>query len=111
MGDSYMQTVKYFNLVGDEDDIRSELFKRRHADTFSYTGMRLALPLEGCAAAEGFSPTSPLDRTRGVRIIGASTKSLLPDNHQKGKKMIMIVGNQEGGEGRGEGRGERRERR
>jgi len=31
-----MQTVKYFNLVGDEDDIGSARFKWSHASTFSY---------------------------------------------------------------------------
>jgi len=31
-----MQTVKYFNLVGDEEDIRNERFKWSRASTFSY---------------------------------------------------------------------------
>ena len=39
-----MQTVKYFNLVGDEEDIGNERFKWSRASTFSYIGMRLALP-------------------------------------------------------------------
>ena len=40
-----MQTVKYFNLVGDEEDIGNERFKWSRASTFSYIRMRLALPL------------------------------------------------------------------
>jgi len=31
-----MQTVKYFNLVGDEEDIGNERFKWSRASTFSY---------------------------------------------------------------------------
>ena len=31
-----MQTVKYFNLVGDEEDIGNERFKWSRATTFSY---------------------------------------------------------------------------
>jgi len=31
-----VQTIKYFNLVGDEDDIGSEHFKWSRASTFSY---------------------------------------------------------------------------
>jgi len=44
-----MQTVKYFNLVGDEDDIGSARFKWSHASTFSYhrnaIGLAVALQL------------------------------------------------------------------
>ena len=43
-----MQTVKYFNLVGNEEDIGNERFKWSRASTFGYTamiGMLLALPL------------------------------------------------------------------
>ena len=40
-----MQTVKYFNFVGDEKDIGNERFKWSRASTFGYNKMRLALPL------------------------------------------------------------------
>ena len=40
-----MQTVKYFNLVGDEEDIGNEHFKWSRASTIHYARMRLALPL------------------------------------------------------------------
>ena len=40
-----IQTVKYFNLVGDEEDIGNERFKWSRASAFAIIGMRLALPL------------------------------------------------------------------
>jgi len=38
-----MQTVKYFNLVGDEDDIGSERFKWSRASTFNYNRHAIGL--------------------------------------------------------------------
>jgi len=40
-----MQTVKYFNLVEDEEDIGNERFKWSRASTSAIIGMRLVLPL------------------------------------------------------------------
>ena len=40
-----MQTVKYFNLVGDEEDIGNERFKWNGLAHSAIIGMRLALPL------------------------------------------------------------------
>jgi len=38
-----MQTVKYFNLVGDEEDIGNERFKWSRASTFSYNRNAIGL--------------------------------------------------------------------
>jgi len=38
-----MQTVKYFNLVGDEEDIRNERFKWSRARTFRYNRNEIGL--------------------------------------------------------------------
>ena len=42
-----MQTVKYFNLVGDEDDIGSARFKWSRAGTFSYNRNAIGLAVAG----------------------------------------------------------------
>jgi len=38
-----MQTVKYFHLVGDEEDIGNERFKWSRASTFSYNRYAIGL--------------------------------------------------------------------
>ena len=45
-----MQTVKYFNLVGDEDDIGSERFKWRRASTFNYSRNAIGLAVAYASA-------------------------------------------------------------
>ena len=45
-----MQTVKYFNLVGDEEDIRNERFKRSRARTFSYNRNEIGLAVAYASA-------------------------------------------------------------
>ena len=48
MGD--VQTVKYFNLVGDEDDIGSECFKWSCASTFSHNRNAIGLAVAYASA-------------------------------------------------------------
>ena len=43
VGVADMQTVKYFNLVGDEEDIGNERFKWSRASTFSYNRNAIGL--------------------------------------------------------------------
>ena len=45
-----MQTVKYFNLVGDEEDIRNERFKWSRASTFSYNKNAIGLAVAYASA-------------------------------------------------------------
>ena len=45
-----MQTVKYFNLVGDEDDIGNERFKWSRASTFSYNRNAIGLAVAYASA-------------------------------------------------------------
>jgi len=45
-----MQTVKYFNLVGDEDDIGNERFKWSRASTFSYNRNAIGLAIAYASA-------------------------------------------------------------
>jgi len=45
-----MQTVKYFNLVGDEDDIGSERCKWSRASTFSYNRNAIGLAVAYASA-------------------------------------------------------------
>ena len=45
-----MQTVKYFNLVGDEEDIGNERFKWSRASTFSYNRNAIGLAVAYASA-------------------------------------------------------------
>jgi len=45
-----MQTVKYFNLVGDEEDIRNERFKWSQTSTFSYNRNAIGLAIAYASA-------------------------------------------------------------
>ena len=45
-----MQTVEYFNLVGDEEDIGGESFKLSRTSTFSYNRKAIGLAV-ACASA------------------------------------------------------------
>jgi len=45
-----MQTVKYFNLVGEQEDIRNERFKRSRASTFSYNRNAIGLAVTYASA-------------------------------------------------------------
>ena len=45
-----MQTIKYFNLVGDEEDIRNERFKWSRASTFSYNRNAIGLAVAYASA-------------------------------------------------------------
>jgi len=45
-----MQTVKYFNLVGDEEDIGNERFKWSRASTFSYSRNAIGLAVAYASA-------------------------------------------------------------
>jgi len=45
-----MQTIKYFNLVGDDDDIRSERFKWSRASAFSYNRNVIGLAIAYASA-------------------------------------------------------------
>jgi len=45
-----MQTVKYFNLVGDEDDVGNERFKWSRASTFSYNRNAIGLAVAYASA-------------------------------------------------------------
>jgi len=45
-----MQTVKYFNLVGDEEDIGNEHFKWSRASTFSYNRNAIGLAIAYASA-------------------------------------------------------------
>jgi len=49
-----MQTIKYFNLVGHEDDIGSECFKWSRASTFSYIRNAIGLAVAGARGGGGF---------------------------------------------------------
>jgi len=46
-----MQTVKYFNLVGDEEDIGNERFKWSQANTFSYNRNAIGLAVASAIRA------------------------------------------------------------
>ena len=65
-----MQTVKYFNFVGNEEDIRNEQFKWSRASTFSYDRNAIGLAVARARGGGGLQPdvaTRPLERTRGMR--------------------------------------------
>jgi len=47
-----MQTVKYFNLVGNKDDIGGERFKWSRVSTFSYDRNAIGLAVAYASAGE-----------------------------------------------------------
>jgi len=70
-----MQTVKYFNLVGDEEDIRNERFKWSRASTFSYNRNAIGLAV---AYASGIRTHLSVHGT-GPMKISLRTESLAAD--------------------------------
>jgi len=65
-----IQNVKYYNLVGDEEDIGNEQFKWSQASTFSYDRNAIGLAVARARGGGGLQPdvaTRPLERTRGMR--------------------------------------------
>ena len=65
-----MQTVKYFNLVEDEDNIGNERFKWSRASTFSYSRNAIGPAVAGARDGGGLQPdvaARPMEQTRGMR--------------------------------------------